>query len=63
MHGRFSPLVTDQPIYAFRVRATAMCFNWNTMALEEVSIPLGLGNEFSVKLLFATKSEVPVVEG
>ena len=63
MHGRFSPLTADQPIYNFRVRATAICFNWLTMAMEELSIPLGLGNEFSVKLLFATKSEVPVTVG
>ena len=60
---RWSLLTADQPIFNFRVRCTAMCFNWETMALEEVKIPLPLGAEFSVKLLFATRSDIPVTEG
>ena len=63
MHGRWSPLVTDQPIYNFRVRATAVCFNWETMELDEVRIPLPLGQEFAVKLLFAMRSPLPVTDG
>ncbi len=63
MHGRWSPLTTDQPIYNFRVRATAMCMNFATLELEEVRIPVPLGQEFAVKLLFAMRSEVPVTEG
>ena len=60
---RWSPLVTDQPIYNFRVRCTAAVFNWQTMAMDETMIPLPLAAEFTVKILFATKSEIPVIEG
>ena len=60
---RWSLLTTDQPIFNFRVRCTAMCFNWGTQRLEEVKIPLPLGAEYSIKLLFATRSDVPVTEG
>jgi hypothetical protein len=60
---RWSRLVANQPIYNFRVRATALVFNWDTMLLEETMIPLPLAAEYNIKLLFATRSEVPVTEG
>ncbi len=60
---RWSRLVANSPIYNFRVRATALVYNWVTNSLEETMIPLPMAAEFNVKLLFATRSEVPVSEG
>jgi hypothetical protein len=63
MSGRWTPITAPQPIYNFEVRATCMCFNWDTMEFTDEAIPLPLGAEFTCKLLFASRSEVPVVEG
>ena len=55
--GRLQELISDSPLYEIEVKAFAQVWSFKNDTMEQINIPLNAGSQFSVKLVFISRTD------